>query len=426
VNPLIVIPTYVGAQRKSGSDNILTCYDHMTPLNSQGELPRCLASLRDVGVQSPICILVVSEDGVQQQATAKIQGYAEAMAESLDIRIIDHLQLELLRARMDELGLGSVADGIGLSSYGAIRNLGLAAAAAGGFSECIFIDDDEEVTDADFLERATYGLGKLTPSGIPVLVKTGYHTDRHGNWRSSQKPHWYNRYWPQGELFNSWMDAAMSGARLSRANTLYGGLVAIHREAFRRVSFDPWISRGEDLDYLLNLRMYGGGVWFDNQWSIIHQPPKDRDESLRFRQDIYRWIYEHDKLEFGKTQIDLLPIQASTLNPYPGPFLDNSIHRRVLFTALLRMLGRSQYRKGYFKAAMAARRDAKGYSESYCPRYYEFQLGWPQAVAALEADELMMDIVNACAVTSLSYCPVDGWPEDAPEGYAGAEADGAY
>ena len=34
----------------------------------------------------------------------------------------------------------------------------------------------------------------------------------------------------------------------------------------RRVAFDPWITRGEDTDYLLNLRMYGADVWFDNKW----------------------------------------------------------------------------------------------------------------------------------------------------------------
>jgi hypothetical protein len=162
--------------------------------------------------------------------------------------------------------------------------------------------------------------------------------------------------------------------------------MAIHREAFRRVSFDPWISRGEDLDYLLNLRMYGGGVWFDNKWSIQHLPPTERNEAQRFRQDIYRWIYEHRKLEFSKTQIDLLQIQPHSLDPYPGPFLETSITTRVFSTALLRTVGRSQDRKGYLRAAQVSRREAKAYAEMFCSKYFEFQLGWAQTLATLEVD----------------------------------------
>jgi GT2 family glycosyltransferase len=312
----------------------------------------------------------------------------------LNIRVVDQALLQLIYTRMDLLGFGSIKEGIALEGYGAMRNLGLIVAAASGAPACIFIDDDEVVTSPDFLEEAMYGMGKLTKKGIPVLVKTGFFTDRAGNWKSKQKPAWYNRFWPQGELFNKWIDGAMQGARLSQSNGLYGGLCAIHREAFRRVSFDPWIPRGEDLDYLLNLRMYGGGVWFDNQWSVIHLPPKTRDESQRFRQDIYRWIYEHNKLEFAKSQIDLLPIQPRSLDPYPGPFLEHSVGRRVFLTALLRTIGRSSYRHGYFRAALAARREARAYAEIYCPRYYEFQAGWPQLIATFEVDRTICDIIT--------------------------------
>jgi hypothetical protein len=162
--------------------------------------------------------------------------------------------------------------------------------------------------------------------------------------------------------------------------------MAIHREAYRRISFDPWIPRGEDLDYLLNVRMYGGSVWFDNKWSVQHLPPVERNEAQRFKQDIYRWIYEHRKLEFSKTQIDLLQIQPHSLDPYPGPFLENSITTRVFVTALLRTIGRANDRQGYFRAAQVARREAKAYAEMFCSKYFEFQLGWAQALGALEVD----------------------------------------
>jgi hypothetical protein len=386
VNPVIVIPTYVGTKRKTPSYNVVATYDHVTPLTHQGELPRCLASLRDNEVSAPILLLVVSESGVEREASVKIREIAAAYQETLDVRVFDVGILEQFHARAEQLGLAAVKEGIALTGYGAARNLGLVIAATLGFTEVIFIDDDEVVGSADFLEQALYGLGKLSKKGIPVLVKSGFYTDRKGHWKSKATDAWYNRYWEQGELFNKWITKAMGAPRLSRSNVLSGGLMAIHREAYRRVSFDPWIPRGEDLDYLLNIRMYGGGVWFDNQWSVQHLPPTERNEAQRFKQDIYRWIYEHRKLEFSKTQIDLLQIQPHSLDPYPGPFLENSITTRVFVTALLRTLGRAKDRQGYFRAAQVARREAKAYAEMFCAKYFEFQLGWAQILGAFETD----------------------------------------
>lgn len=125
--------------------------------------------------------------------------------------------------------------------------------------------------------------------------------------------------------------------------------MALHRETYRRLSFDPWILRGEDLDYLLNLRMYGSDIWFDNQWSLTHRPPRDRHEGHRFYRDIFRWIYEYYKIEFSRAQIDLLQIKPSSLMPYPGPFLEPGITKRIKRTAFLRSLARpdkKRYREG--------------------------------------------------------------------------------
>jgi hypothetical protein len=386
VNPVIIIPTYVGTKRKMPSYNVVATYDHVTPLTHQGELPRCLASLRDNGVNIPILLLVVSEGGVEREASAKIREVAGAYTEALDLRVFDAGVLAQFHARAEQLGLAAIKEGISLTGYGATRNCGLIVAATLGFTEVIFLDDDEVVGSPEFLKQSLYGLGRLSKKGIPVLVKSGFYTDRKGNWKSRATRAWYNRYWEQGELFNRWIAKAMQAPRLSRSNVLYGGLMAIHREAYRRVSFDPWIPRGEDLDYLLNIRMYGGGVWFDNKWQIQHLPPTERNEAQRFKQDIYRWIYEHRKLEFSKTQIDLLQIQPHSLDPYPGPFLENSIMTRVFLTALLRTIGRARDRQGYLKAAQASRREAKAYAEMFCSKYFEFQLGWPQTLATFEVD----------------------------------------
>lgn len=110
--------------------------------------------------------------------------------------------------------------------------------------------------------------------------------------------------------------------RLSRSNHVCGGCLAVHKEAFRRLAFDPWITRGEDLDYMLDLRMYGSDIWFDNQWVLRHLPPRTASEGTRFRQDIFRWLYEYRKLEYSRALIDLQQVKPASLEPYPGPFLE--------------------------------------------------------------------------------------------------------
>ena len=59
----------------------------------------------------------------------------------------------------------------------------------------------------------------------------------------------------------------------------------------------------------------GSDIWFDNTWYMHHLPPETKREGLRFRQDIFRWLYEYRKVEYGRTQIDLLQIKPQSLLP---------------------------------------------------------------------------------------------------------------
>ncbi len=295
-------------------------------------------------------------------------------------------ELALVRQRMEQLNIGLLRTQIGLSGYGAVRNLGLVVANTLGFDAVVFLDDDEVIDEPHFLQRAMYGLGKLTKKGIPILAKTGYYLNEQGSYLSKWEDKWYNHFWQQGRAFNEWISSAMKGPRLSRSNHVCGGCLAVHKEAFKRLAFDPWIARGEDLDYMLNLRMYGSDIWFDNKWVLRHLPPKTQSEGDRFRQDIFRWIYEYRKLEFRRALIDLqwfdnkwvlrhLPPKTQSegdrfrqdifrwiyeyrklefrralidlqqdkpqsLEPYPGPFLEPGLVGRIRRTAFLRSLGR--------------------------------------------------------------------------------------
>ncbi len=387
MNPVIIVPTYVSARRRREGGSVLSTYDHMTPLSQPGELPRLLRSLTGAQGVGQIVVLVVSEPSIESQAAEKVQQIA-AQFPQLSIAVMGAPEQALVHQRIEQLGLGKLTKEVCLTGYGAIRNFGLVIANVLGFDSVVFLDDDEIVEDPAFLRKAMYGLGKLTKKGIPILVKTGYYFNSEGSFLSKSQDKWYNRFWQQGKAFNAWITAAMRGPRLSRSNHVCGGALAVHKEAFKRCSFDPWIARGEDLDYLLNLRMYGSDIWFDNQWNLKHLPPETESEGTRFRQDIFRWLYEYRKMEYSRTQIDLLQVKPASLEPYPGPFLQPGIRRRIRLTAILRSFGRPD-KKGYRKAAKAATGEASTYAERNCAKYFEFQFVWPELMGRLENDQTL-------------------------------------
>ena len=368
---------------------MVTTYDHPTAPNQDGELGRCLKSLEKVEGLGLVVILVSADVSLEMQAAEKVQAIA-AEHPGVTTLVIGAAELALIEQRMAQQNIEPLTKEIGLQGYGAIRNLGLLVANVLGFDAVVFLDDDEVIDDPKFLQKAMYGLGKLTRQGVPIVAKTGYYINEKGSYLSKWEDKWYNHFWQQGRAFNEWISAAMKGPRLSRSNHVCGGCLAIHKEAFRRLAFDPWITRGEDLDYMLDLRMYGSDIWFDNQWVLRHLPPRTNSEGTRFRQDIFRWLYEYRKLEYSRALIDLQQVKPASLEPYPGPFLEPGLLRRIRITAWLRSFARDD-KRAYRLAAKAATGAAQAYAEANCAKYFEFQYVWPEAMNRLESDQILSE-----------------------------------
>ncbi len=396
MNPAVVIPTFhVAAGRKQ--DPATTVFDHPTPLDMTGDLFRCLESLAKVRGLGQVIVIAAAEDpAVAAQAVVKVQEICNRFPQ-MHTLVIGEASAAIITQRLEQFGFGDLSQEIGLGGYSAVRNLGLVVSNILGFDAVVFIDDDEVIEDVEFLAKAMYGLGKLTKKGIPILAKSGYYLNSDQNYYSKSQNKWYNHFWQQGSAFNAWISRAMSGPRLSRSNHVCGGCLALHKEAYKRISFDPWIMRGEDLDYLLDLRMYGSDVWFDNQWSLLHLPPRERHEGHRFRRDIYRWLYEYYKIEFSRSQIDLLQISPSSLEPYPGPFLEPGILKRVKRTAFLRSLVRPD-KQAYRAAAKEATVEASQYAQENCSKYFEFQYIWGDIMQRTERDAFLTQALIQAAV----------------------------
>lgn len=381
LNPAIVIPSFWCGRRSTHSINRGVVYDHMTPIDQPGELARCLESLRHVEGVDRIILLVASEPGIENQAAERVRAIADHFMD-LNIVIIGDAEMRHIHRRFEQVGVGEYKGAACLTGYGAIRNLGLIVASIFGHDTVVFVDDDEVIPNSDFLERAVHGIACKTPTGSIITAKTGFFYDSYDSPKAPEDKPWYDHFWNKAADFNDYIENALRGPRLSRSNVCCGGCMVLHADSYGNIAFDPWIARGEDLDYLINCRMYGNDVWFDNQFSLRHLPPEGAQHSGRFEQDVYRWFYEVRKIEFAKTQIDLMQVTPSTLDPYPGPWLEPSIHRRARLTAYLRAIGHKEHAE-YLRIGNKTIKDAGEFARENCANYFELQHQWPNIVRAM-------------------------------------------
>jgi len=381
VEPVVVIPTFwtrrAGGRGRTVTDERAAIYDHPTPINElEPSLIPCLQSLRQVrGLGRVVVVVAVTDESLAHQAEDRVREIVDEFPD-IDAFVFGPAEMGSLHRRLEQLEFADMIEGVTLTGYGAVRNAGLIAAAVLGHEEVVFLDDDEVVLDADFLEKALYGLGAHLEDGTPLLAKSGFYVDDQGRYQRRDAAHWSDMFWRQRDAFNAALDIVMKPPRLQRARIAFGGILALHKDMYSSVSFDPWVTRGEDIDYVINVRMHGGDVFIDDQWKALHLPPEPVSEALRFRQDVYRFVYEHRKIEFAKSQVDLRQVTPKAMAPYPGEFIDSSVGWRAFVTGMLRAVARPE-KSLYLRAALHAVRDASEFAREHCQHYFEFQRRWP-------------------------------------------------
>ncbi|MDZ4168736.1 MAG: hypothetical protein U1E26_03655 [Coriobacteriia bacterium] len=390
MDPVVVIPTFwtrrTGGRGRVGVDENAAIYDHPTPLDDiEPPLRACLQSLRNVrGLGRVVVIVAVTEEAIAHQAEDRVRDIIDEFSD-IDAFVFGPAEMGSLHRRLEQLEFADLIEGITLTGYGAVRNVGLIAAAVLGHDSVVFVDDDEMVESAAFLETALYGLGAHLQDGTPLLAKSGYYVDSQGRWQKHSEPHWSDAFWRQQDAFNKALDVVMKPPRIQRAKVAFGGILALHRDMFSAVSFDPWVTRGEDVDYVINARMHGGDVFIDDEWCVLHLPPTAVSEAMRFRQDVYRFVYEHRKIEFAKSQVDLRQVTPKSMAPYPGEFIDSSVGWRAFMTGMLRAIARPE-KALYFRYGLHAVREAGAYARENCQNYFEFQRRWPLLMERIWGD----------------------------------------
>jgi CRP-like cAMP-binding protein/glycosyltransferase involved in cell wall biosynthesis len=330
---VVVIPTYWARSKDEGWIDGDAIYDHPTPLDEEGTLQRTLESMKLLKYKDFKLVLLVCP------TTPEI-------AEEAERRVVEIIRSANLKAETYIFTIGDlerVADIIfeadtqrrtasllTMMGYANVRNICLLCADILAADAAILIDDDEVFEKADFIERSVEFLGKRIYGDV-VYGMAGYYINKNDQYYDDVKTESWMTYWDRfGFKAKAFDEIIGSPPRIKRTPFAFGGAMILHRDLFQSVPFDPHITRGEDVDYLINSRMYGFTFFLDNTLSIKHLPvPKKHPQWKRIREDIFRFVYERAKITSQYKTSNMVMVTPEHFDPYPGEFLRDDLADKI-------------------------------------------------------------------------------------------------
>ncbi len=329
----VVIPTYWGRESSEGYRESDAVYDHPTPLDGEGTLKRAIESmaiLKDKDFELFVIAVPTAED-IEERVEEKVQGILSSIENSdFPIYLVGPSTIERMRSSIEAAGGGEFIDFIKLRGYPNVRNICLIVPHIKGADAILFIDDDEVFEDPDFISKAKEFIGK-EHNGRPVYAVAGYYLQPDGGIFLKKPFHPWMRYWDQYDRMNEAFEIFIKREpRLKTTPFVFGGNMVIHRNLFEKIPFDTAITRGEDIDYLINAKMFGFDFFIDNQLAIKHlPPPKPHPTWKQLREDIYRFVFEREKLNRQIERDGLRRVKPEDLDPYPGCFLRDNLLEKI-------------------------------------------------------------------------------------------------
>ena len=330
----MVIPSYWGRKMSDGWRSGDAVYDHPTPIDGESTLGRAIESVRilnDKDFQLVILAVATSED-IEEEVEKRVQGIIDESSQGTGVEVIlfGPTHLKKINKLLAAGGKDDYAGLLKLEGYSNIRNLCMFVPHIMGSEVALLIDDDEVFEDPDFIKKAREFIGRRV-DGETIDAVAGYYLQPDGDFHVSREIKPWMEHWDKIVRMNEAFDKIIgSEPRLKETPFVFGGNMIIHRDLFMVVPFDPGVPRGEDIDFLMNARIFGYTFFLDNQLSIKHlPPPKSHPTWTQLREDIYRFVYERSKID-GQRMVDgLRKITADEFDPYPGCFLKADLEKKV-------------------------------------------------------------------------------------------------
>lgn len=352
----IVIPTYWTSGTKTGG------FDHPTPVNGRSTLSRLLDSMINQK-ESDFRVLILAggvDESVLPLASEAVDQIKQKYQNQLQITNCDYAILSKVR---EQYHLPERA--FNLMTYAGIRNLQLLIPNMAN-AEIVIALDDDEVIAPNYIHQALKAIKTDRIFGI-----AGPYENKNGELDLVEGEETGNIFLDKSRIMNAGLRRLIENpAKILPSPQVFGGNMIFHHDLFTQVGFDPGITRGEDMDYMLNSYLAGFTWYLDSDLRITHLPPNQHDAPpyAKLKQDVLRFFYERAKVQ--KYQVD-----PKLFDPYPGRFLYPDLDMQAL-RALQKYATpeiMSEYNSPEEVIELAHSR-----VEQELPAYEEFRSQWPK------------------------------------------------
>ncbi|MGD8545667.1 MAG: hypothetical protein PVH12_05775, partial [Candidatus Bathyarchaeota archaeon] len=373
-------------------------YDHPTPIESRSTLPRLLNSLKNTDLPTKstkiTVIAATTHKKLEEKARERVNGILNNYKDYFEIRTFSASTLNKLSFKDQNL-----ANLLSFYGYSNIRNLGLVIAQILRSNYLVFLDDDVVVNDPKYFAKIQESVGKSV-SGKFVGGIAGYYVNEDGKYfLTINSKSWWQTGWPKERKMNEAFKIINSRQRLTDTTFAFGGNMGLHWKMYEKVPFDPYITRGEDMDLLVNAQMFSFEFLLDTTLRVLHLPGERKNRWSEMRQDLYRFLYMRRKMLAQKSIGNTKYVSIDSLEPYPGHFLRSGVFFKFMISSCLNGLHSIQECnfesfKGFtcntFQIPFAL-----DFAISHRLDYLKFQRKWANYVPKIRDDEDLRKILDS-------------------------------
>ncbi|WP_160197903.1 cyclic nucleotide-binding domain-containing protein [Senegalia massiliensis] len=335
----VVIPTYWSRKSTEGWKKGDAIYDHPTPVDKEGTLKRTLESLKNLNDKDfkLVILLCPTTIDIEKEAEEKVKNIINSVDMGIETFLFTPRSLRTIKNIFKSSDLKrEIIDMMSLKGYSNVRNMCLFSAHILASDVVILIDDDEIIENKNFISMSKKYIGKRIYGEI-IYGVAGYYLNKHDEYYDDVDMEPWMTYWDRfGSKAKAFDKIIGCEPRLKQTPFAFGGAMVIHKNLYQLIAFDPNITRGEDIDYLINSKMFGFNFFLDNKLSVKHLPPKKNHPVWqRFREDIYRFMYERAKLSSQYAVNNMTIVKPEDFDPYPGEFLKDDLEDKIYKTNVL-------------------------------------------------------------------------------------------
>ncbi|HBF43962.1 MAG TPA: hypothetical protein DDW42_10135 [Desulfobacteraceae bacterium] len=328
----MVIPSYWARESSLGTKKTDVIYDHPTPLDEQGTLKKTLESLSVLNDKDfdLVVIAVANSEDIRERVEKKVSHIISSTPCAVKVHLFGQSHLNQIHKAIQNAGGERFVELLKLQGYSNIRSMCLFLPHLLGSDIAVLIDDDEVFEDPDFMRKSREFIGD-TFEDVFIGAVAGFYLQPDGDWLVKREKSPWMKHWDKFDKMNEAFEKIIGkGPRLKETPFVFGGNMVIHRDIFKRIPFDPVVTRGEDIDFLINIKMFGYKFYLDNTLAIKHLPPsKSHPIWKQLREDIYRFTLERAKLRDQEPVENMIHVSAEELDPYPGAFLKDDLEDKI-------------------------------------------------------------------------------------------------